>query len=257
MLIEERHHLIIEELESNNKVLVNELSLKLNVSVDTIRRDLIILENEGLLKRTHGGAIPVRKVRVKHPRNYTVKDVEEIDPCYEEIAKEAVQFIKPEDTIYIGGSIISYTMLKHLPKDICYTVVTNSIITADELRPLENIEVYIACGKLRGHGTMNDSLTIEFIKNMRIDKAFISGPCISASFGLSNSTFETANLQRNIIQSSKQVICLASNSKIGVEAFAKITDAKDIDILITDSEALDDEISKLTNLGIKVIVAKN
>lgn len=257
MLIEERHHLIIEELEANNKVLVNELSLKLNVSVDTIRRDLIILENEGLLKRTHGGAIPVRKVRVKHPRNYTVKDVEEVDPFYEEIAKEAVKFIKPEDTIYIGGSIISYTMLKYLPRDIFYTVVTNSIITADELRPFENLEVYIACGKVHGRGTMNDSLTLEFIKNMRIDKAFISGPCVSASFGLSNSTFEMATLQKNIIEVSKQVICLASNSKIGVEAFAKITDVKDIDILITDSEALDDEILKITNLGVKVIVAKN
>lgn len=257
MLIEERHHLIIEELDANNKVLVNELSLKLNVSVDTIRRDLIILENEGLLKRTHGGAIPVRKVRVKFPRNYTVKDVEEIDSCYEEIAKEAVKFIKSEDTVYIGGTIISYTMLKYLPRDINYTVVTNSIITADELRPLENIEVYIACGKVRGRGTMNDSLTIEFIKNMRIDKAFISGPCVSSNFGLSNSTFETATLQRNIIQSSKQVICLASNSKIGVEAFAKITDVKDIDILITDSDALDDEILNIINLGVKVIVAKN
>lgn len=256
MFIEERHQLILEQLEKNNKVVANDLSVKLNVSIDTIRRDLSLLEENGLLKRTHGGAIPNTKVRMTKPKNFTGRDIKEINPFYDAIAKEASSYINDGDTIYLGGSSIDHLMIKYLPKNFNYTLITNSIITADELRCCENIDIYIACGKVRGHGNMRDSLTIEFIKGMRIDKAFISGPAVSAKFGLSNTSFEIAALQRTVIKSSKNIICLVPNVKLGIESLAKIVDTKDINILITDWEAVEDEVRNIKDLGVDVVISK-
>jgi len=176
MFIEERHASILEELEKGKKVVVNELALNLNVSIDTIRRDLITLENNGFLKRTRGGAVLPINVGIKHPRNYTVRDIKTINPFYNAIAKHACSYINENDTIYLGGTSLDYLMIKYMPRNFNYTVVTNSVIIADELKIFENIDVYITCGKVRGRGSMNDSLVIQFIKNMRIDKSFISGP---------------------------------------------------------------------------------
>lgn len=256
MFIEERQQLILEQLAKHKKVVVVELAQLLKVSVDTIRRDLIILENNGLLKRTRGGAICPNKLRAKHTRNYNVRDIKEVNPYYDVIAKQACLFINENDTIYLAGTSIDYLMIKYLPKDISYTVITNSVITADELKGFENIEVFITCGKVRGRGSMNDPLVIDFIRNIRIDKAFISGPFISANFGISTTTFETAKLQKAVIDIAKQVICPVPNVKFGIESFAKIADIKDINMVITDSESLEEEIIKIEELGVQVVIAQ-
>ena len=255
MLIEERHQLILNILDTDKKIVVNDLAAKLNVSIDTIRRDLILLEKNGLLKRTRGGAIPYVKIKANQSRNYTVRDIKTVDPFYDAIANHACSYIKKNDTIYLAGTSIDYLMTKYMPKNFNYTVVTNSVITADELKSFENIDLYITCGKVRGRGTMNDPLTIEFLRNIRIDKAFIAGAAISADYGLSNTTFETAALQRTVIEISKKTICLVPNVKLGDESFAKIVDTKDIDILITDWEAIEDEVAKIKDLGVEVIIA--
>lgn len=256
MFIEERHQAILELLEKQNKVILTELAANLNVSIDTIRRDLIVLEEHGLLKRTRGGAIPAQKVSVKQPRNYTVREIKQIDPFYDAIARFACSYIEQGDTVYIAGSSIEYLMVKYMTTNFNYTVITNSVIVADELKGLENVDVYITCGKVRGRGTMNDQLAIEFIRNMRIDKAFIGGAVLSAKFGLSNVTFETAILQRAVIEVSKKTVCLVPNIKLGAESFAKITDARNIDMVITDWEAIEDEVLRIRDLGVEVVVVE-
>lgn len=256
MFIEERHQLILEQLEKNKKVVAADLSVKLDVSIDTIRRDLILLEENGFLKRTRGGAIPKSKVRMMKPRNFTSRDIKEIYPTYDAIAKEASSYIHEGDTVYIGGSSIDYLMIKYLPRNIKYTVITNSIITADELRCSDNIEMYISCGRVTSHGSVRDSLAVEFMKGIRIDKAFMSGPTLSAKFGLSNTSFDLVAFQRAVIESSKQTICLVPNVKLGVESVAKIADAKEIDVLITDWEAVEDEVTRIRDLGVEVIICK-
>jgi DeoR family transcriptional regulator, fructose operon transcriptional repressor len=256
MLIEERHQSILEQLEKDKKVVAMDLSAKLNVSIDTIRRDLILLEENGFLKRTRGGAIPQSKVRMMKPKNFTARDIKEVYPTYDAIAKEASSYIHEGDTIYMGGTSIDYLMVKYLPRSFKYTVITNSIITADELRSFDNIEMYITCGRVTDHGNMRDSLAVEFVKGIRIDKAFMSGPTLSAKFGLSNTSFELVAFQRAVIESSKQTICLIPNVKLGGESIAKIADAKEIVMLITDWEAVEDEVTRIRDLGVDVIICK-
>lgn len=254
MFIEERQQLILNELSKNKRVIAVDLSKSLNVSIDTIRRDLIILEDNNLLKRTRGGAVSNDTVNITKPKYFTGRDIKDINPYYDAIAEKACYYIKERKTIYIGGTSIDYLMIKHLPLNIKYTVITNSIITADELRKFENVDVYIMPGKVRGHGNMRDSLTLQFLQNIKIDLAFIAGPCISSQFGLSNTSFEAASLQTAVMNSARETIWLIPNTKFGVESLSKIADIKDISRIITDCEAVEDEVEKIRNQGIDIVI---
>ena len=191
---------------------------------------------------------------LKYPQVVFGRDIKDINPYYDAIAEKACYYIKERETIYIGGTSIDYLMIKHLPLNIKYTVITNSIITADELRKFENVDVYIMPGKVRGHGNMRDSLTLQFLQNIKIDLAFIAGPCISSQFGLSNTSFEAASLQTAVMNSARETIWLIPNTKFGVESLSKIADIKDISRIITDCEAVEDEVEKIRNQGIDIVI---
>ena len=98
MLIEERQQLILNELSKNKKVIAADLSKLLNVSIDTIRRDLIILEDKKLLKRTRGGAVSNDIVKITKPKYFTGRDIKDINPYYDVIAEKACEFIKEAET---------------------------------------------------------------------------------------------------------------------------------------------------------------
>ncbi len=154
MFAEERRSEISRILKKDGRVSANMLAEKFNISIDTIRRDLSIMESDGQLKRIHGGAIPAPKVRVGVSRN-SVRDLEpDISPNVAAIAKYAASLIEDGDTIFIGGSSAHSVMLRYLPARIRYTVVTSSVIIADELRSLENVETFLVCGKVRPGGNI-------------------------------------------------------------------------------------------------------
>lgn len=252
MFAEQRRDEILKLLKKSGSVVATELSEKFNVSIDTIRRDLTILESNGLLKRTHGGAIHAPKVRSCPQRN-SARDVDIILPNVAAIAKYAVNLIENGDTIFIGGSSIHYVMLQYLPHNISFTVVTSSIIVADAIRTRSNIETFLVCGKIRPNGNLVDPLAAEFIKTLRIDKAFMVSGGLSAEHGLSNGTSETVVFHRSVASVSKKIICLTPNYKMGSEYFIQEISANQLDMVITDWDAPVEEIAKLKELGIKVV----
>lgn len=252
MFAEERREIILSKIKEG-KVIAKDLAEILNVSIDTIRRDLIHMEDKGLLKRTHGGAIPLSKVR-RLPSDEKIRFNDGTEH-QNSVAKSSISFIEEGDTIFIGGASIHYILIKHFPTNINFTVITNSLTIAHKLRTYNNIETYIVCGKVKSEEGIVDAFAIDFIKSLRIDTAFLTGGGISAEHGLSSSTAEGALFQRTVAEVSRRKICLANFDKIGVEFFAKTIDIKNLDILITDWEAPEDEIEKFQNLGIKVIIA--
>lgn len=256
MFAEERRKKIVEVLKEEKRVIAKDLVEIFQVSIDTIRRDLSILEGKGLLKRTHGGAILPTKVRVHPPEKFTVRDIGVGDIYYNAVAKKAASYINENDTIYISAASTGYLMTRYLPRDINFTVITNSIIIADVLKFYDNIDLFIAGGKLNQKGFIVDANAVSFVKNLRLDIAFLSGSGISADFGLSNATFETATFQRAVAEVSNKTICLAPHPKIGKEGFLKVIDTRGFDIVITDWEAMKDEISKIEDLGVEVIVVE-
>jgi DeoR family transcriptional regulator, fructose operon transcriptional repressor len=253
MFTEERHQAILKKIESEQRVLASELAEQFEVSLDTIRRDLAALEEKGLIKRTHGGAILTPKVRHK-PGYDTVREIGEGLPYQNAIVRKAAEYISEGDTIFIGGASLHYLMLKHLPVNIHFTVVTNSVVIADELKSLDNMEVFLIGGKMRNSGMIVDALATEFVKTLRLDLYFACAAGLSAEHGLSSVTYETATFGKIVAGVARKVICLAPHEKIGYEAFARVIEARDIDIIITDQEVADSQLLKLKDLGIEVMV---
>lgn len=253
MFAEERQGLILIKLKSLGRVFVKELAEEFQVSIDTIRRDLTVMEENGLLKRTHGGAVLLSKVR-RFPLDDQIRYGEGTEH-QNAVAKLAISFIEQGDTIFIGGASIHYVLLKYLPGDRDYTVITNSLIIAEKLQHHSNIETYIVCGKVKSEEGIVDPLATEFMRTLRLDTAFLTGGGISAKHGLSSSTPEGAVFQRTVAEVSRRTVCLANFDKVGTEFFSKTIDLKDLDILITDWEAPAEEIENIKQLGVKVLIA--
>jgi DeoR family transcriptional regulator, fructose operon transcriptional repressor len=253
MFSEERREKILEKVERLGRVLAKDLAEEYGVSIDSIRRDLSIMEEQGLLKRTHGGAIPNQKSRNKPQpgsRRYGEGDVHQIA-----IAKTAVHYIKEDETVFIGGSSIHYVMLKYLPKTIAFTVVTNSVELAYHLRGFTNIETYLIGGMMKASGNITDGLANEFARQFTVDLHFATAGGIS-SRGLSTASPEVANFHKTIIANARKNIVLMESFKIGVDLFAGVTSPlSKLDLVITDDEAAEDKIEHLHSNGVKTIVA--
>ena len=145
-------------------------------------------------------------------------------------------------------------MLSYLPRDIHYTLVVNNIDIAKELRAFENADVYVAGGKMRRSGSLVDTLANEFVSRLHFDLCFITGAGLTAGFGLSNGTDETAAFQRTVIKNSRIKVLLLPSSKIGVDSFIKVCDVDVFDHIITDWDCAEDEISAIEEKGVKVTI---
>lgn len=256
MFIEERHEAILKILKDNGRISIGEIQDEFNVSVESARRDLRLLEERGLLKRTYGGAIELPQVGAQAPRKMDPRKIENIKENYVEIAKEAVKLIAEDDVVYITSASIGYFMTKYIPEDLKITVVTNSIVIADELKYRDNITVYVAGGKMRAKGSIVDTFATEFVKNMHFDISFMTGAGFSLDFGLSNGTHETATFQKTVINNSRKNIVLVPNEKLGFDSFIKVVDYDKFDVMITDWDAVEEELIKFESAGLKVITVK-
>lgn len=257
MFIEERHKAILDIIHQNGRISIGEIQDKFEVSVDSARRDLRLLEERGLLKRTHGGAVPLMSVGSCPPRQRDY-DKMQIDEHYNAIAKKAAEMIKPGQVVYITSGSFGFLMTEHLPKDIQYTLVVNSPTLADRFKYWDNVTLYITGGKMRMHGgtSLVDSFAVSFVKNMHFDLCFITGAGLTAEFGLSNGTDETATFQRAVLENSRQRVLLMPYKKIGVNAFIKVADINKFDLLITDWEAVEDELAKIEEAGLNITVVQ-
>ena len=256
MFIEERHQEILNTIKDKGRISIGEIQEKFDVSVDSARRDLRILEEKGLLKRTHGGAIPIMQVGMMPPVKWNPREIIHVDENCDAIAKRAVKYISENDIVYLTSASLGYIMCRYLPSDIHFTVVTNSVVIADELKYSDNITLYIVGGKVRQHGSVVDAYATKFVKELRFDVCFMTGAGFSFEFGLSTGTPETAVFQQTVIHNSRKKIALFPDQKIGFNAFVKVSDVNMFDILITDWDAAEEELTKIQDLGIDVIVVE-
>lgn len=253
--IEERHQKIMDTISKNGKITTTEIAEEFGISDESARRDLRLLEQKGLCKRTHGGAILLQQVNVRPPLDRDFDSMPVFDN-YREIARHAAELIRENDVIYLTGGSFGYIMLSFLPRDIRYTLVINSVEIGKKLRSFENIDVFIAGGKMRASGSIVDSMANAFVSKLHFDLCLITGAGLTASFGLSNGTDETASFQRTVIQNSRRRYLLMPSTKIGADAFVKVCDAGAFDEVITDWDCAEDQILALEEQGVTVTVVE-
>ena len=255
MLMEERQIKIAELIEKKGHVTIAELTTLFDISHESARRDLRILESKGLCKRTHGGALKPRPAGFMPPRNRNFDEMPVFEN-YEQIAKQAVTHIKENQVVYLTGGSFGFHMCHYLPRDIHYTLVVNSIDLANRLRHLTNTDLYVVGGKMRQSTSVVDSMAVDFVSRMHFDLCFITGGGLSAEFGLSNGTDETAAFQRKVIENSRKKILLLPSRKIGTDAFIKVCNAETFDLLITDWDCVEEEISKIEEKGVEATIVE-
>lgn len=255
MFIEERHREIADTINTNGKITIAEITQKYNISDESARRDLRLLEQKGICKRTHGGAIVLSQVSVIPPLNRRYETMPIYDN-YREIAKIAVTGIRENDIVYLTNGSFGHIVISMLPKNIRFTVVVNCVDFAKELRDFENIDVYIAGGKMRKSGSVVDTFAIDFVGKLHFDVCFITGSGLTADFGLSNGSDETATFQRTVIKNSRKKYLLMPSAKIGVNSFVKVCNVSEFTTVITDWDCAEEQISALEDTGVQVIVAE-
>lgn len=259
VFMEERQRRIAEVIASEGSIMISKIKEVYKISHETARRDLETLEKAGLCKRTHGGAIrPLPdsgqvSVRPPAPRDFVSQPV---FPEYLAIARRAAGYIKENDSVYLTNGSLGHLMLRFLPKDFYYTIVVNSADMASDLRSFANADIYVIGGKMRQSGSMVDASAIEIASRYRFDICFVTGGGLSAGFGLSNGTGETAAFQREIIKSSVRRVLLMPGKKIGHNCFIKVCDVGQFSEIITDWTADSALTEEIADLGIPVVAAK-
>lgn len=256
MFIEERHQAILKMLSEQGRISNVEIQEKFQISYDSAKRDLRLLEEQGLLKRTHGGAIPARQIGGNVIKNLSPDErVVEVKENYLAIAKEAVKTIEENDVVYITNASAGYLMAQSIG-DVCCTVVTNSIAIAQELRKKENVTVILAGGEMQANGCFYDSFALSVINRLRFDKCFVTSACVSAKFGLSIQKSRSVELTNAVINNSKKVYGLYPVEKIGFDSVISICPANKLSYIITDNDTAEDDLMQFEEMGVKIKIAE-
>ena len=260
MFSEERHRIILEHLQEAGRVSTAWIQRHFQVGYSTAMRDLDALAEQGLVKRTHGGAIialekPQSNIGAGRPAGMTCVDMEEVYPAYLAIAQKAVEMLQPGDTVFLSAATVCTLMTRNLPEGMRLRVCVNSVLLAEELRQKPNITVVLLGGEMDERGNVWDVFAQDMLARMRFDKCFITAASLSADFGLSIQKPGYGPFVTRVMDSAGQVIGLFPGEKVGRTSVYQSAPAARLDLLITDSTIPEEEYTALTKLGVNIVTA--
>jgi DeoR family fructose operon transcriptional repressor len=253
MYAEERHRLIVERARAAGRVEVAALATELDVTTETIRRDLTVLERHGLLRRVHGGAMPIE--RLGFEPGLAVRDAV-LSAEKERIAKAALAELPDEGSVLLDAGTTTARLAEALPTDRELTVVTNAAPIAMALSARSNITVLLLGGRLRGRTLAAvGEWARRALADTYVDVAFIGTNGISVQRGLTTPDSDEAQVKRAMIAASRRAVVLADHTKVGNDHFARFGSLDDVDVLITDSGVDDRLAGEIAAAGPRVVRA--
>ncbi len=247
-----RHRAIIEKINNEEQVKVQKLCDELDVSSVTIRKDLRLLEEKGLLYRIHGGATLNNPYAIdKH-----VSEKEKIHFSEKiKIGKEAAKRITPDDSILIASGTTVLSFAKCIEPKESLTVITSALNVALELNNHLEIDVIQLAGNLRKRSSSVTGMYAEkILSDFSCTKFFLGVDGIDLDFGFTTTNMMEAKLNREMMKISQKTIVLADASKFGKRGFGKICGIDHIDEVITDDRISDFTKNSLEDLGVTVTI---
>ena len=229
MLKKERQAYILQQINIHNKVLSSDLSSQLNVSEDTIRRDLQELDEEGRLTKVHGGAL-------SKSFHFTIQnnDIYSL-PEKKIIARKAVQLIKDGMFIVLSGGTTIRELVKALPEELNATFITPSIPTALELLNHPNIEVIFIGNKLLKSAQMSvGAEAVMRLADIKADYCFLGTNSIDAAEGITDLEWEVIEIKKAMINCANKTVSLAISEKLNSVQRLKVCAINRVDTLITE-----------------------
>lgn len=235
MFAQNRQNKIIEKLNKNGAVTTKDLIKEFNVSVETIRRDLLYLEQQGMLKRVHGGAVENRNM--KQFASLSVRN-EESSEEKKNLSESAVRFIKEKDIICIDIGSTANCFAHALKENFSdLTVVTNSLDVFNILSNHADFKVILCAGHfLREENGFFGGLTLDALSKIHVQKAFIFPSAVSIEFGICDYQEEFYQVQKAMIKCADEVFVLADSSKFEKSALLKLDDMRSEYFYVTDNK---------------------
>lgn len=266
----ERKKNILNILRANKTLNVNELAERFNLSKETIRRDLREFERQGLLKKTHGGAVLARDETASSVATF----LSTANPDYSElpidlrrethsgekelICKVAASRLRNKEVIYIDNSSTSIPLVHFIPPDISVTVITNSLIVIMEAYKLGNPNISLFCvpGFFNSNNlSLYGNQTVKMVEEFFPSKAFISCAGILPDSRLADTSMYEIDTKRSFMRKSETVFLLADADKFNKSAPYLLSDMDLVDCIVTDKLNPKFNWQLLDSMGVEVVIA--
>lgn len=255
MFASERQGEILIQLNGHGSIKSTELAEYFQVSLATIRRDLEEMQEKGLLRRVHGGAVGLavnRKVEDQYFQNRADTQWEK----KQAIGKAAAELVKDGETVYldIGTTVLEIARNLHDKKRL--TVITSSLPVLNELADTE-VRVYSVGGRLRPKERALVGMEAqETLRKFCVDKAFVSVGGVSIGNGLTDYNYDSASLKKQAIDRARESILVTDSSKFGNDVFAVICGIEDMNTVVTDKDIPGITEQELRNMNIRLIITE-
>ena len=258
MFAEERHRLIVGQLEADGKVTVAELAQRFDITRETVRRDLAQLESENYLRRVHGGAVAITEASTRE-ESYVVRTAIHSEPKAR-IAQRALSLLPVSDaSVVIDAGTTTEILAERMLKSAAgngLVVITHALPIAAALVHSPDIALELIGGRVRGiTGASSGARTVQEYSQYRADIAFIGTNGLHAGFGLSTPDPLEAAVKRALVASARRVVLLADGSKFDQETLVCFARLEEIDTLVTDQQPGEQLAAALEAADVEVVIA--
>ncbi|PSU43445.1 hypothetical protein C9J12_28100 [Photobacterium frigidiphilum] len=226
-----RQRLLVERLLQNTTLVAKDIAQELAVSIDTIRRDFIALEAEGLLKRVKGGAVPTTSPvppmvkRVKETANWLRKD------------NYIMGLLNNSETIFFDGGTSALGLAQMLPRQFTGLIITPSPLIA-AIAMEKEIETYLIGGKIAPSGGISTgAVTVDALRNCHADLCILGSCGLDTEFGLSALNLDESAVKKAMAHNSERIVVLASEDKLNMRSRHRVIETEKIAILITNASS--------------------
>ena len=250
---EERRQLILSHVREAGKATVEELAQRFDVSLPTIRADLGRLESQGLLRRTHGGALPVESTLYEAP--YRVRAQAYLTEK-RSVAEVCASLVSDDETVLLDAGTTTFEIAVRLKRRQGLKLVTNSLSIAWEMMDHPSIGVILLGGQVTPdrRATLGD-LVLHTLAEIRVDISFVSFNGVHAEAGYTSVDFDAASIKRSMMDRARQVVVAADHSKLGQVAFARVGPVESGHILVVDAGARHELLEPFHRRGVDVRIA--
>jgi len=238
MLKKERHAFIIKQINLHNKVLSSDLSAQLQVSEDTIRRDLNNLAEIGKIEKVHGGALS-KSFHFPYQLNEVYAQESK-----KQIARKAVTLLTEGMVVLTGGGTTMIEIARMIPDTLEATFFTISPLVALELSERGLLTVILIGGQLSKNAHINmGAKTVSELAEIKVDLCFLGANGIDFQEGITDSDWEVVQVKKAMIRSSRRLAIMSLGEKLGSVQRMKVCDLNALDYLITDRNETDEILS--------------
>jgi len=252
MRVGDRRQLILDAVHQHGLLTIGEVTALVRTSEATVRRDLRHLAEEGLIRRTHGGAAPSQLISREAPY---LEKAQQVAAEKHAIATAAAQMISGGDTVAIGPGTTTFALAQQLTAVDNLTVVTNSVLVCAALERAPNVHLLLSGGLVRNSTyALVGPIAEQSLSGIFVSTLYLSGNGLTAARGLSTPDVLAAAVDKQLVTSAARVVVLVDHTKVGVDTMVKTVAPQDISCVITDAQADPNELDRLRELGIEVVV---